>query len=56
MKGIPDLSRINTQVLITVPFVLGFIILGVLSGVNKILSETVQHILISLAEQGKEEK
>lgn len=49
MKRIPDLSRINTRVLITVPLVLGFIILGVqLSIINKMSSKTVQDILISL--------
>jgi hypothetical protein len=49
VKRIPNLSRINTGVLITVPLILGFIILGIqLSVINKMSSKIVQDILISL--------
>lgn len=48
MKKNLDLSRINTRVLITVPLVLGFIIIGVQLSVVNMFSKTVQDILISL--------
>lgn len=49
MKKNPDLSRIKTRILITVPLVLGFIILGVqLSGIKMISSKNIQDFLISL--------